>query len=59
MSIKHPSAAYIGEKMHKIQLVNHNSVKELSMTPPLRLRSFAVIAFICGLDDNSMLQHSI
>ena len=39
--------------------MNCNSENELSMTTPLRLRPFVVIAFMYGFDGNTILCCSI
>ena len=60
MSIKQPSFLYIGEtKCIQNRVVNQNSGNVSSMTTPLHLRPFAVIAFICGFDGNNIGHRSL
>ena len=60
MSIKQPSFVYIGLiTCIKTRIINHNSGNGSSITNPLIIRPFAVIAFICGFDGNKILHCSI
>ena len=60
MSIKDPLFVYIGETTcTRTRLTKHNSGHGSSMTTPLRLQLYTVVAYICGFDCNNMLHYHI
>lgn len=60
MSLKENSFIYIGEtQCLKTRLGNHNSGNGSTLTTPLHLRPYAIIAFICGFDGNKILRRQI
>ena len=60
MSLKENTFIYVGESQClKIRLGHHNSGNGSTLTTPLHLRPYAIIAFICGFDGNKILRRQI
>ena len=60
MSTKQRKFIYIGEtQCIKTRLSNHNSGNGSTLTSPLHLIPYAVVAFICGFEGNIILRRHI